>query len=77
MNSCRKNPGKITTIKSFINKHKWEGVNFPSGKDDWKKLEKNNVTLLFMFCIFKRKIFIYILPMFQKIIQIMKSKLFF
>ena len=51
MNSCiskeeeGKNPERITKIKPFINKYKWEGINFPSEKDDWKKFEKNNVTI--------------------------------
>ena len=31
-----KNPERITKIKPFINKHKSEGINFPSEKDDWK-----------------------------------------
>ena len=30
-----KNPERITKIKLFINK--WEGINFLSKKDDWKK----------------------------------------
>ena len=28
-----------------MNKYKWEEVNFPSEKDDWKKFEKNIVTI--------------------------------
>ena len=28
---------RITKLKSFINKYNWEGINFPSEKDDWKK----------------------------------------
>ena len=28
-----------------MNKYKWEGINFPSEKDDWKKFEKNNATI--------------------------------
>ena len=35
----------MTKIKPFINKFDWEGINFPSEKDDWKKFEKNNVTI--------------------------------
>ena len=31
-------------IKRFINEYSWEGINFPSEKEDWKKFEKNNVT---------------------------------
>ena len=41
----RKNPERITKIKSFLNKYKWEGINFHSEKDDWKKIVKNNVTI--------------------------------
>ena len=40
-----KNSEKITQIKSFINKYKQEAINFLSEKDDWKRFEKNNVTL--------------------------------
>ena len=29
----------------FINKYKWDGINFPSEKDSWKTIEKNNVTI--------------------------------
>ena len=32
----------ITKVKPFINKYNWEGISFPSEKNDWKKLEKNN-----------------------------------
>ena len=35
----------MTKIKLFKDKCDWEGINIPSGKDDWKKLEKNNVTI--------------------------------
>ena len=40
-----KNPEKITEIKPFINKYKWERIIFPSEKVDWKKIEKNDVTI--------------------------------
>ena len=29
-----KHAERITKIKSFINKYNWEGINFPSEKDD-------------------------------------------
>ena len=32
-------------IKPFINKYNWKEINYPSGKDDWKKFEKNNPTI--------------------------------
>ena len=36
---------RITKSKPSINKYKWEGIKFSSQKDDWKKIEKNNVTI--------------------------------
>ena len=66
---------RITKIKPLINKYNWQGINFPSEKDDSKKFEKNNVTILLMFCMVKMKK--YILLMFQNITQILKNKLFF
>ena len=40
-----KNRERIKKIKPFINKYNWEEINFPSEKDDWKNIEKNNVTI--------------------------------
>ena len=37
----KKDPQRITKIQPFTNTYNWEGVNFPSEKDDWKKIEKN------------------------------------
>ena len=66
---------RIAKIKRFINKCKWEGINVPSEKDGWKKFEKNNVAIaLYVLQLKKKK---YILLMFQKIIQIVKSKSLF
>ena len=31
---------RITKIKPFIDKHKWEGINYPSEKNDLKKNEE-------------------------------------
>ena len=33
------NPERMTKMKPFINKYKWEGINFPSEKY-WEKSEK-------------------------------------
>ena len=33
-------PGRTTKIKPFRVKYNWEGINYPSKKDDWKKFEK-------------------------------------
>ena len=41
----KKDPQRITKIKPFINKCKWEGINFSSEKDDWKRLEENYATI--------------------------------
>ena len=40
----QKRSTKNDRIKLFLNKYNWGEINFPSGKDDWKKVEKNNVT---------------------------------
>ena len=36
---------KRLKIKPFINKYNWDGKNYPSEKDDWKKIEKNDITI--------------------------------
>ena len=41
----KKDPQRITKLKLFMNKYNWEGINFLSQKDDWKKIEKYNVTI--------------------------------
>ena len=41
----KKDLQRITKIKPFINKYNSKGISFPSQKDDWKKFEKNNVTI--------------------------------
>ena len=71
----RKHTEKITKIRTLINKYKWEEINFPSEKDDWKKIDKSDVTIAVNVLYAKKEK--YILLMFQKIIQIVKSKLFF
>ena len=35
--------GTLTGV--FIKKYNWKGIRYPSGKDDWKKFEKNNPTI--------------------------------
>ena len=34
----KRNPQRMTKIKPFTNKYNWKGLNFPSEKDDWKKI---------------------------------------
>ena len=41
----KKDPQRMAYTKPFITKYNWEGTNFPSEKNDWKKIEKNNVTI--------------------------------
>ena len=41
----KKRSAKNNKKKTFYEKYNWEGINFPSEKDDWKKFEKNNVTI--------------------------------
>ena len=40
-----KNSEIIIKIESFISNYNWEETNFPSGKDDWKKMRKNNIII--------------------------------
>ena len=35
---------RISKIKPFISKY-CDGINHPSEKDHWKRIEKNNVTI--------------------------------
>ena len=39
----KKDPQMITKIKPFIDKYNWDGIDYPSEKDDCKKIEKNNI----------------------------------
>ena len=41
----KKNPQRIKKIKPFINEYNWQGTSYASEEDDWKKIEKNNVTI--------------------------------
>ena len=49
----------MTKIKPFIDEYNWEEINFPSEKDDWKKFEKNNITITLnvLYCMLKKIIF--------------------
>ena len=40
-----------------MNKYKEEGINFPSEKDDSKNVKKNNLIMLLIFCMLKKKIY--------------------
>ena len=54
----RKNTKEITKIKLFINRYEWEGINFLSEKDDWKRLEKNNVAIALNVLYARKKIYL-------------------
>ena len=46
MKKYKEDPERITKTKPFIiNKYNKERINFPSEKDDWENLEKNNLTI--------------------------------
>ena len=70
----KKGPQRITKIKFSINKNNWEGINLPSENNNWKKFEKNNVTIANVLYVKKHKIY---LDLFQNVTQIVKNKLFF
>ena len=40
-----KHPERITHIKPFINKYNCEGIKYLSEKDNWKKNQKNYLTI--------------------------------
>ena len=68
-----KHAERIAKIRSFINKYNWEETNCPSEKADWKKIEKNEVTIPLNVLYTKK---IYVLLMIQNKTQIVKTKLF-
>ena len=37
-------PETITKIQTFLAKYNWEGINYPSEKDNWRNIEKNYPT---------------------------------
>ena len=39
MKKQKKIHNELIKIKPCINKYNWEGIDFPSQKDDWKKFE--------------------------------------
>ena len=43
--TIEKDPQRISKLKPYINKYNWEGIDFPAGPKEWKKLEKNNNTI--------------------------------
>ena len=39
--TIKKNPGRISNLKHYINKYNWKEINFPAGPKEWIKFEKN------------------------------------
>ena len=64
-------PERVSNIKPFINSYNWEGINYLSTIEEWKISEKNNLTIVSMFCILKKNRNMFT---FQKRIQIVKNK---
>ena len=62
----------ISHINPFINKYNWKGINYPSGKDDWKMFEKNNPTITLNVLYAKKEKGV--LPKFQNMTQSVKNK---
>ena len=48
-------PEIVTNILPFINKYNWEGINYSSKMDDWKRFEKNNQTIALNILLTKEK----------------------
>ena len=36
---------RITKIEPFANKDNWQGINYPSEKNYWEKIVKNDLTI--------------------------------
>ena len=45
---------------NLTNRYNWKGINCPSQKDDWRKNEKNSVTIAFNVLYEKKKKKIYV-----------------
>ena len=72
MKKQKKHLQTIIKIKTFINEYNWGGINFPSEKYNFKKVEKNNATIALKILYAKNKK--YILLQFQNITQNNDSK---
>ena len=49
------NPEKVLNIKPFINKYYQKGINYLTKLDDWKRFEKNNLTIALNILYIKEK----------------------
>ena len=41
----KKDPQRISNLKSFVDQYNWEGIEFSSHTKDWKKFEQNSKTI--------------------------------
>ena len=48
MFSIRCNGQRISKIRSFINKYNCKGINYPSVKDEWKKIIQHLLLMCYM-----------------------------
>ena len=60
-----------------MDKYNWEAITYPSEKYYWKLFEKNDLKIALKFLYAKKKIYTYILLMFQNMIQSVKRKCIF
>ena len=49
------NPERVLNIKPFINKYYQKGINYLTKLDDWKRFEKNNLTIALNILYIKEK----------------------
>ena len=64
-------PGRVSDIKSFINKYNWKRINYLSKMDDWKTFGKNNPTIALNILYLKKKKYVQLI--YQKLIRIVKK----
>ena len=43
--TIKTSPKRTSKLKPYINKHDWEGINFPAGPKDWIKFAQNKKTI--------------------------------
>ena len=49
------NPEKTSDLKQIMNKNNCNQIKYPSKTDDWKKIERNNPTIVLNVLYIKRK----------------------
>ena len=51
----KRNPERVSNMKSFINKYNWKVINHATKIDAWKTFEKNNPTTVLNILYIKEK----------------------